>query len=221
MTAVPQSFPTRQQRARFETAEELLDALGVPASRIWLNPPPGDATESDVVRIVDGADKRLVELIDGTLVEKPVGKRESELAAILISLLVPFVYSRKLGKVYGADLMARMARKNIRLPDVAYVAYADMPGGKVADEAVLSGPITLAVEMLSPSNTKKEMFDKRNEYFASGSKRVWQFDLDTRTVAVYSQPDDPSILHVHDLLDGEDILPGFSVPLAELFDQVA
>ena len=89
-------------RGGYETAESLLDALGVPSSRVWLNPPSGTATEADVVRIVEGDDKHLVELIGGTLVQKPVGKRESELAGVLISLLVPFVYSRKLGKVSPA-----------------------------------------------------------------------------------------------------------------------
>lgn len=213
--------PPADKAAPFDTLDELIDALGVPASRILLNPPIGTATEADVVRHVDGEPKRLVELVDGTLVEKAMGKRESELAALLISLLVQFVYPRKLGKVYGADLMARMSgRKNIRLPDVVYVAYADMPGGKSVDEAILSSSMTLAVEMLSPGNTKKEMRQKREEYFASGVKYVWEFDMDARTIAVYSTPEQATTLREGDILNGAGALPGFAVPLADLFSQV-
>jgi Uma2 family endonuclease len=212
--------PPPGQGVRFDNVEELIDAMGVPASRILLDPPPGTATEADVIRLVDGEPKRLVELIDGTLVEKAVGKRESELAALLIIAIGSFVYPRRLGKVYGADLMARMKRKNIRLPDVVYVAFADMPGGTSADEVVLSSAMTLAVECISPGNTRKEMEQKRKEYFASGTKRVWQFDLDPRTVEVYSAVDNPKVFREGDVLGGEDFLPGFTLSLGELFAQV-
>ncbi len=220
MTAVAESSPVPAQRVRLDTVEDLIDALAVPASRILLDPLPGAATEADVVRRVDGEPKRLVELVDGTLVEKAVGKRESELAALLISLLVPFVYSRKLGKVYGADLMARMKSRNIRLPDVAYVANPDVPGGKAVDEVVLSTCMTLAIAMISPGNTKKEMAQKRKEYFASGAKVVWQFDMKSRAVSVYSSPDEAIVLREGDTLEGREVLPGFMVNIADLFAQV-
>jgi Uma2 family endonuclease len=113
-----------------------------------------------------------------------------------------------------------MKGKNIRLPDIAYVAYADSPGGKIVDEVILSTSMTLPIEMISPGNTKKEMAQKRREYFASGAKLVWQFDMDSRTVAVYSAPEEAKILREGDTLDGQDILPGFTVNLAELFAQV-
>ena len=220
MTTAAQPLLPRQQQVRFDTVEELIEALAVPASRILLDPPPGTATEADVIRFVDGEPKRLVELVDGTLVEKAMGNRESELAVVLIAVLAPFVYQRKLGKVYGADFMARMEKKNIRVPDVAFVAYSDMPGGKSANEVVLSSSMTLAVEAISPGNTKKEMRGKREEYFASGVKRVWEFDMNTRTCTVYTGPEQARVLREGDMLDGEDILPGFSVSLAELFAQV-
>lgn len=220
MTTIAQPIPPREHRLRLETVEDLIDALGVPASRILLNPPLGTATEADVVRLVEGEPKRLVELVDGTLVEKAMGNRESELAAVLIIAIGSFVYPRRLGKVYGADLMARMKGKNIRLPDVTYVAFADMPSGKSAPEAVLSSPITLAVEALSPGNTKKEMRQKREEYFASGAKRVWEFNMSTRTCTVYSTPEQAKVLQESDTLDGEEALPGFTVALADLFAQV-
>jgi len=220
LTAATQAILPRSQRLRFDTVDELIDALGVPASRILLDPPPGTATEADVTRLVEGEPKRLVELIDGTLVEKAMGNRESELAVVLISVLAPFVYQRKLGKVYGADFMARMKQKNIRLPDVAFVAYADMPGGKAVDEVVLSGAMTLAIEMISPGNRKKEMLQKRKEYFASGAQRVWQFDMRSRTVAVYSSAEEAQILQEGSTLDGGDVLPGFSIALADLFAEV-
>ena len=224
MTTATQSEPIAPARSLLTAADipGLLRALGdIPAERVWLDPSPGTATEADVVRWVDGDDKRLVELVNGTLVAKTVGNRESELAALIIIAIGSFVYPRKLGKVYGADFMARMTgRRNIRLPDVAYVAYADMPAGRSTQETVFSGAMTLAVEVLSPSNTRREMEQKYREFFASGTRLVWEIDPDKRTVSVFDPADaikPREVLSAQQSLDGGDVLPGLSLSLKDLF----
>jgi Uma2 family endonuclease len=77
--------------------------------------------------------------------------------------------------------------------------------------------IDLAVEVLSESNTKAEMDRKVREYFDGGSKRVWLVDHEKRTVRVFSGPDRWVVLTENETLEGEDVLPGFALPLRDLF----
>src|SRR5947209_5818150 len=101
--------PSRPQPPRqFDNAAQWLAALGgVPLSRIIFNPWPGTATEADLLRMA-GHEKRLCELIDGTLVEKIVGYWEGIIAANIIALLAAYVIPRDLGAVSGADSTMRM-----------------------------------------------------------------------------------------------------------------
>ncbi|HLL90750.1 MAG TPA: Uma2 family endonuclease [Tepidisphaeraceae bacterium] len=220
----PPPSPATPPGPRWATLADLLADLGdVPSERVWLRPTPGTATEADVVRIVDGDDKRLVELVENTLVEKPVGVREALLAAAIIEALRGFVRPRNLGIVLGADAMLRMGRGNIRLPDVTYTAWADLPGGTVPETSVGRFPATVAVEVLSASNRKREMHRKREEYFASGTAVVWEFDPATRTVAVYTPADanaPATRLGAADTLEGGAVLPGFKLPLAPVFAEL-
>ena len=96
--------PRRPAAPVIYTVADLLHQLGdIPPERVLWDPRPGTATEADVIRYVDAANKRLVELVDGTLVEKAVGVHQSFLAATLIIFLGSFVRARRLGKVGGAD----------------------------------------------------------------------------------------------------------------------
>src|SRR3954469_9824320 len=114
MTQVAPTGSTALQPRRFHDAEEWLHALGdIPLSRIVMDPPPGTATEQDLLRLVESED-RLVELIDGTLVEKPMGLLESFIAAQLIRALIDFVQPPNLGFVAGADATLRMKSSRIR-----------------------------------------------------------------------------------------------------------
>src|SRR5438445_10449939 len=103
----------------FKTVADLLYQLGdVPPQRVLLDPGPGTATEADVVRYVDGDDKRLVELIDGTLVEKTMGQYESRVAHLIGHLIEDYLEQHDLGIAYGADATLRVLPRQVRLPDV-------------------------------------------------------------------------------------------------------
>src|SRR3954463_15945328 len=98
---------------RFNDASEWLRELGdVPAHRIVMNPWPGTATEEDLLRFVEH--DKPCELIDGTLVEKPVGWWESLLAFRLAIALSAFVDPRGLGLVTPGDGPLRMKSKRVR-----------------------------------------------------------------------------------------------------------
>ena len=205
---------------RFANAAQWHAALGaVPLDRIVFDPRPGTATERDLLRLVE-VEGRLCELVDGTLVEKPVGTVESRIATRLGKAMLNFVEPRGLGDVLGPDATLRMADGDIRLPDVTFISVADLPGGRPSDEAVPTVRPTLAVEVLSAGNTTGEMRRKTREYFDSGSKLVWRIDPRARTVAVFdAATDEPAqVLGEADTLDGGTVLPGFTVALAYLFN---
>ena len=73
------------------------------------------------------------------------------------------------------------------------------------------------VEVLSPGNTKAEMSRKRVEYFHSGTRLVWMVDCVNRSVAVYTSPSAVRILNEEATIDGGEVLPGFSSPVADFF----
>ena len=221
VAAVPVAAPAGRTAipAKFVNGQQWIESLGdVPLSRIIFDPWPGTATDRDLLVFVE-RDKRLCELVDGTLVEKPVGYLESQVITRLVMYLGMFVYPRDLGVVAGADGTLRMASGRVRLPDVSFVRTADLPGGRVPTEPIPTLPPSLAVEVLSPSNTVREMRQKTEEYFASGSRLVWMIDPRRRTVAVFDAPTDQptTTLTESDNLDGGTVLPGFVLPIADLF----
>ncbi|MEX0704247.1 MAG: Uma2 family endonuclease [Planctomycetales bacterium] len=201
----------------FATTAELHDRLGgVPQERIRLDPPPGTATEADLLRVLED-ENRPCELIDGVLVEKPMGYFESIVAVELILILGRFVASKNLGKILGADGALRILPEQIRAADVAFI-----PRERFSHEGLPRQPIPhlvpdLAVEVLSRSNTPGEMKRKLRDYFAAGVRLVWLIDAETRTAEAYSSPDHPEWVPEDGTLDGRDVLPGFTLSLRELF----
>ena len=201
---------------RFDSAVDWLHALGdVPLHRIVFDPWPGTATETDLLRFVD-RDKRLCELIDGTLVEKPVGYWEAQIAMNLAAVLWAYVARHDLGRVSGPDTTLRMPSSDrVRLPDVVFISKARQPTLAVAVPTLAPD---LAVEVLSESNTPGEMNQKMREYFASGTRLAWYVDPIGRTVKVYQSAEAPmAILAEGDVLDGQDVIPGFTLAVKDLF----
>src|SRR5438132_1483885 len=88
----------------------LIDRLGgIDPARVRLRPPPGTATEADLITAVDRRAGPLCELVDATLVEKVMGTEEADLGGELYGFLRDYVRPRKLGKVLPADAMLRVA----------------------------------------------------------------------------------------------------------------
>lgn len=204
-----------------DTLADLLDRLGnVPLNRIRFRPYPGTATEADVLKALAAPRKRLCELVEGVLVEKAVGFRESGLAGFLIGLLNAFVIPRNLGVVTGADGTVRLTVGLLRIPDVAFTSWDRLPNRRWPAAPVPALAPNLAAEVLSAGNTKAEMLRKRQDYFAAGVQLVWIIDPKKRTVAVYADVDACTVLTDADMLDGGTVLPGFQLPLRDLFAEL-
>jgi Uma2 family endonuclease len=147
-----------------------------------------------------------------------MGFEESLLAVALTTALSNFVIPRNLGWVTGADGMMRIIRSQVRMPDVGYVSRERAPGGRRPRGPIADISPDLAVEVLSDSNTRAEMARKRREYFEGGTRLVWEVDPVARTVAVYTSAEAPTaVVGEQETLDGGNVLPGFTLRLADLF----
>ena len=186
----------------------------IPLERVRLHPAPGTATEADIEPI----GKSLCELIDGVLVEKAMGILESFLGIHIARLIGNHVEANDLGAVTGADGFIRLGPDLVRAPDVTFVPWSEFPNGEMPeDEAFWSVAPVLIVEVLSPSNTKAEMDRKLTELFAAGCKLAWLIDPRAKTAKVYTSAKKFKQLDATGTLDGGKVLPGFTLPLADLF----
>jgi Uma2 family endonuclease len=210
------AIPTFEPRV-IPTLADLIERIGsVPLERIPSRPAPGSATEADVLARPYG-EKRLYELVDGTLVEKPMGYYESMLAGILIHFLRLYLAEHNLGIVLGEAGPLRFAPGLVRVPDVSFVAWTHFPGRMLPAEAILEVAPDLAVEVISPGNTPREMERKLGEYFAAGCRLVWYVYPDSKTVRVYTSEASFNVVGEDGILDGGDALPGFTVSVREWF----
>ena len=153
-----------------------LGAAGpVPLERIWLHPAPGTATVDDVIR-VDEHENRLCELVDGTLVEKPMGAEESNVAWVIGSFIFAYLVQNDLGTCLGPDGFLRISTGLVRAPDLSFVSWAKLPRRKLPRKKVPHLIPDLAIEILSKSNTPAEIRCKLGEYFDSGVRLAWVID---------------------------------------------
>ena len=200
----------------YGTVADLLESLGgIPASRVRMRPFPGSAAEHDVIDVHD-RENRLCELVDGALVEKVMGFDESRFAILLGAYLITYLEQHDLGTVVGADGMMRLFPGLVRIPDVAFISWDRFPKRKRRAEIPLVVP-DLVAEVLSEGNTRGEMSRKLDEYFLAGVRLVWYVDPKKRTVRVYTSRDISTLLHEKQVLDGGDVLPGFTLSIREWF----
>lgn len=212
----------RTPRVRFATAADLMDRLGdIPLDRVLFDPVPGTATEKDLIWRHNRKEPALLELVDGTLVRKPMGAAESYLASLLGRWVGNFVDDNDLGFLYTAAVLVRVCPGQVRGPDVSFTSWAKRPEKTVPREPITGIVPDLAVEILSPSNTPKEIARKVGEYFAGGCRLVWVIDPDAEAAEVYTSPTAKTAVPPTGTLDGGAVLPGFRLPLVKLFERLA
>ncbi|OHB72113.1 MAG: hypothetical protein A2V70_10525, partial [Planctomycetes bacterium RBG_13_63_9] len=192
---------------------------GIPSERIRMYPPPGMATEKDVLQAKSRIN-RICELIDGVLVEKTMGYLESLLAAEIIHFLRAYLERNDLGIVLGADGTLRILPHQVRIPDVSFIRWEKFPNRELPREPIPALAPDLAVEVLSEGNTEGEMQRKLHDYFTAGVRLVWYIDPRTLTAKAYTAEDQCVELGEQQSLSGGEILPGFELPLDELFAKV-
>src|SRR5258708_13197984 len=130
-------------------------------------------------------DGKVYELHNGVLVEVPgSARRQTKLATWLVLLIGNFIMEHHLGgEVSGADGTYVLSRYNTRIPDAAYVSAERAKNQK--EDGFYTGAPDLAVEVVSPSNTPREMQERAGEYLDAEARLVWIVNPATKTVHLY------------------------------------
>ena len=157
------------------------------------------------------------ELVDGEMIElSPSAGRSSWIGGQLVAYLTEHVRPRRLGWVFPADtgFVLYDDRATVRSPDAAFVRLDRLP--ELPDTFVPVVP-DLAAEVLSPSDRMADALAKVAMYLDAGVSLVLLVDPETQTITVFRPNGPPTKLGVGDTLDGGDVLPDFSVPVARIF----
>jgi Uma2 family endonuclease len=142
---------------------------------------------------------------------------ESGLACLVITFLVNYVREHDLGLVTGEAGTLRLMPGLVRIPDVAFISFQQIPSRTWHTEPIPDLVPDLAVEVLSPSNTPGEMQRKLKDYFLSGVRLAWFIDPQARTGSIYTAPDQARTIGENESLDGGEVLPGYALPLSQVF----
>lgn len=159
------------------------------------------------------------ELVEGRIVPvSPAGSEHGIIEFTIGSALRAFVQQNNLGKVGGgeAGIYTRRNPDTVRGADVFFISherYAQRKSGSFLDVAP-----ELVVEVLSPSDSWTEVTQKLREYFTIGVRLVWIVDPGSRSVYAYRALTDVREFTAVDELPGDDVLPGFAVNVASLFE---
>jgi Uma2 family endonuclease len=157
---------------------------------------------------------RLFELIYGEIVEKMPTEEHGYIAGLFVTKLNQFVLPQKLG-IVAVEARHRVPqdKRNSRMPDVSFRSGRHP---MVKEGAVLQMP-DLAIEIQSPDDTIKVMREKAAYYLANGTRLVLLVFPKKRYIEVYRPGEEMEILFGSDVLEGGDVLPGFTLPVAEVF----
>ena len=210
---------TTMPAVSWKSVADLLHDLGdIPTERVRMDPVPGRATFDELVAANETRTGQVCEWVDGTLVEKAMGWFESFIAIRLCGRMDRYLETHPIGLLLGADAVLRILPKVGRAGDVMFLSLAKFPNGVLPIHEKIPALVPdLVVEVLSESNTKAEMRRKRDEYFRAGVLIVWEIDPDTRTANVYTAPESFTTIDENGTLDGSTVMPGFQVPLRQLF----
>ncbi len=187
--------------------------LATPEKKLW--------TDEAFIALPD--DGHHYEIVNGELIDMGnSGAKHGYIAIILSSALFAVVMAQKLGALFDSSTAFKMKNGNKRSPDIAFFAKERLQGMTELPSGFLEGAPDLAVEVLSPGNTVEEIDEKIGEYFENGARLVWVVSPTQHYVLVYHCAQEPDrLLKSIDSLDGEAVIPGFSLPVADLFQKLS
>jgi Uma2 family endonuclease len=156
------------------------------------------------------------EVVDSALVRmSPAGWRHERIIIRLASVLQHHVEAHGLGDVLGSSALFVLPSGNKRGPDVSFLAAGRLQA-EAADRPFPELAPDLAVEVVSPNDSPRQVLDKVGEYLQAGVRLVWVIDPERRQATAYRGLTDVRVVGQDGTLDGEDVLPGFRHPLAAI-----
>jgi Uma2 family endonuclease len=173
---------------------------------------------ADDLELMPDDDSVQIELDEGELITMPPagwdhGDREGQ----IVYVLKRYVCKHRLGKVVVGETGFRLSGDTVRAPDVAFVRRDRVES--IRSKGFAKGAPDLAVEIFSPSDNVRQLMRKVKQYFAAGCHTVWIVYPERQEINVLEASGADRLLTVEDTIDAPDLLPGFSVPVAELFEE--
>ena len=158
------------------------------------------------------------ELIKGELRPmSPSGGPHGDATSRISFYVNGLVYGEERGLTFTAETGFFVARDpdTVMAPDFAFIAEERLP--EILPEGYVSIIPDLAVETRSPNDTAKEVADKVEDWLAAGAEIVWVIEPRKRTITSHRRGRQPLVFGTGETLDGEDVLPGLSIPLNRIF----
>jgi Uma2 family endonuclease len=180
------------------------------ARKVW--------TEAELQALPE--DGFLHEIVDGELTMSPKNDAfHGDICTQLTSALLAFARAGRLGAVWDSSTGFWMKNRNCRAPDISFVSRERLQaaGFKRSTRHFFPGAPDLAVEILSPNNTRREIDERLKDFFESGAKLAWIIDPESRRVEVCHSMTQRQLVGCGGFLEGEELLPGFHYPISELF----
>jgi Uma2 family endonuclease len=165
----------------------------------------------------ENTDRRF-ELIEGEIVEKLPTEKHGTIAGNIFGFIWNFNREHQLGNV-AIEVRHRMPddRHNARMPDVSFISDPNRP---IVEHGSVPHMPDLAIEVQSPDDKPDQMREKADYYLRNGSRLVWLFFTESKTVEARTISGNKIIvvtLEIDSTLDGGDVLPGFKVAVREIF----
>lgn len=158
---------------------------------------------------------RIYELIDGEIVEKMASYTPSYIAGWILTYLNMYLLQNPIGTTTMADGGYILSPDDTFIPDVGYISNERLP--VKPEREVLVAP-DFAVEVKSPSDSYVKLRRKALSYLEFGTKLVWLVWPDKQQVEVHSATNDTILTFgIDDILNGGDVLPGFTLAVREIF----
>ena len=176
-------------------------------------------TDEELMALPKDGHKR--ELLQGEIIMSPAGSEHGIIAVALCAELRAHARRHKLGAVFDSSTGFRLTPEDLLSPDAAFVTRARLLAFPRIPLGFFPGAPDLVIEVLSPSDTHGYIQEKMIRYFSAGTRLAWAVNPAERNALVYRTPEPDRLLRVTDALDGEDVLPGFRLPLAELFAELS
>jgi Uma2 family endonuclease len=174
----------------------------------------GPATIEDLLKCPK--DGRKYELVDGEILVSPAGSRHAEIVGKIVHIFASFLETHPVGRVYPDNLGIRLPNGNLRSPDVTFVRREKLPSGK-SPEGFGEFIPDLAIEVLSPQDSLREVGQKVGEFLECGVPLVWVVDPVQETVTVYRSLSQTQQLATADVITAEGVLPEFVCQVTRFF----
>jgi Uma2 family endonuclease len=160
------------------------------------------------------------EVVNGELVMSPKNNFQHErICGRLAFALQTFNREHRLGVVLGSSAGFWMQNRNCRAPDISFIPKERLTqlGFSPTAKKFFPGAPDLAVEVLSPNNTRSEIDERLRDFFSSGTHIAWVINPETESVEICYSLTQRKLVGPGGDLEGEGLLPGFRYPIADLF----